>query len=445
MSSSKKSTQRCFGRVTQRIGHGIQRRTALKGLGVCLALPILEATVSAAADDIGRDSAQPMRRMLLISNNLGVLPKPFFPQSTGRDYTLSAYLEELKEFRRDFTVFSGLSHPGVIGGHSTENCFLTAARGPTLSGFRNQISLDQLAAEKLGPQTRFATLNLGVNIDRANRSLSWTRDGALLPAEDSPAALFATLFLDGNVRQQQRRLRELRLQGSILDTVNDQAHSLSQSLGQQDRQRLEQYFTSVRELEQRLTQAGQWEQRPKPQVDIPPPRDINDRSMLFEKTSLMLTMAQLALQTDSTRIVTLMIDGFATPAFRLDDQTKTMNDYHNLSHHGNVAEKVEQLEAVDRRQMTLLAELLKNLSERNDGHQRMLDDTMILYGSNMGDANTHDNTNLPILLAGGGFQHGQHISFDAQNNRPLCNLFVSMLEQMHLEVDAFGSSTGTIF
>lgn len=436
-SSSEQPTQQSIGRL-------MQRRTALKGLGVCLALPKLECTASAAADNDGNASVNPIRRMLLISNNLGVLPKPFFPQSAGRDYALSPYLEALKEFRQDFTVFSGLSHPGVIGGHSTENCFLTAARGPTLSGFRNQISLDQFAAEKLGPQTRYATLNLGVNIDRANRSLSWTRDGALLPAEDSPAALFATLFLDGNARERRRRLRELRLQGSILDTVNDQAHSLSQTLGQQDRQRLEQYFTSVRELEQRLAQAGQWEQRPKPPVDIPPPRDIKDRSMLFEKTSLMLTMAQLALQTDSTRIVTLMIDGFATPAFRLDDQTKTMNDYHNLSHHGNVVEKVEQLESVDHRQMTLLAVLLKSLSERNDGRQRMLDDTMVLYGSNMGDANTHDNTNLPILLAGGGFQHGQHLSFDTHNNQPLCNLFVSMLQQMHLEVDAFGSSTGAI-
>jgi hypothetical protein len=418
----------------------LSRRTALKGLGVSLALPMLECTKLAGA----ADTDVPIRRMLLISNNLGVLPKPFFPQGTGRDYILSPYLEELQEFRHEFTVFSGLSHPGVLGGHSTENCFLTAARGPTLSGFRNQISLDQFAAEKLGPQTRFPTLNLGVNIDRANRSLSWTRDGALLPAQDSPAALFATLFLDGNARQRQRRMRELRLQGSILDTVNEQSRSLSQALGQSDQRRLDQYFSSVRELEQRLALAVEWESQPKPQVDVEPPRDIDDRSWFFEKIALMLSMAQLAFQTDSTRIVTLMIDGYATPAFRINEQTKSLNDYHNLSHHGNVAEKVQQLESVDRRQMGLLHELMKSLSQREDGRQRMLDNTMVLYGSNMGDANTHDNTNLPILLAGGGFQHGQHLSFDATNNKPLSNLFVSMLQHMDLPIDAFGSSTGTI-
>jgi len=418
----------------------ISRRTVLRALGVSLALPILECTESAGAADTG----VPIQRMLLISNNLGVLPKPFFPQSTGRDYTLSPYLEELQEFRHEFTVFSGLSHPGVIGGHSTENCFLTAARGPTRSGFRNQISLDQFAAEKLGPQTRFPTLNLGVNIDRANRSLSWTRDGALLPAQDSPSALFAALFLEGNPRQRQRRMRELKLQGSILDTVNEQSRTLSQSLGQSDQRRLDQYFNSVRELEQRLALAVEWERQPKPQVDVAPPSDIDDRSRFFEKIALMLSMTQLAFQTDSTCIVTLMIDGYATPAFRINDQTKSLNDYHNLSHHGNLAEKVQQLESVDRRQMGLLRELFKSLSQRDDGRQRMLDNTMVLYGSNMGDANTHDNSNLPILLAGGGFQHGQHLAFDANNNKPLSNLFVSMLQHMDLPVDSFGSSTGTI-
>jgi hypothetical protein len=429
-----------MSQIDRSIPRSLPRRTVLKGLGVSLALPILECSELAGADD----PASSIRRMLLISNNLGVLPKPFFPLTTGRDYVLSPYLEELKEFRSDFTVFSGLSHPGVIGGHSTENCFLTAARGPTLSGFRNQISLDQFAAEKLGPKTRFPTLNLGVNIDRANRSLSWTRDGALLPAEDSPAALFATLFLDGKPSERQRRLRELRLRGSILDTINAQSQTISQSLGHNDRRRLDQYFSSVRELEQRLVQANAWETRPKPSVDMAPPRDIDDRSLLFEKISLMLTMVQMAFQTDSTRIVTLMIDGYATPAFQLDEKTKTMNDYHNLSHHGNVAEKVQQLESVDRRQMILIRELLQHLSERNDGRQRMLDNTVILYGSNMGNANTHDNTNLPILMAGGQFQHGQHLSFDSENNKPLSNLFVSILQQMNLEIDSFGSSTGTI-
>ncbi len=419
----------------------LDRRTALRGLGVCIALPLLERDLCLRASSANEEP----RRMLLIANNLGVLPKPFFPQQAGTTYVLSPYLEELKDFRHDFTVFSGLSHPGVIGGHSTENCFLTAARGPTLSGFRNQISLDQLAAELMGPKTRFPTLNLGVNIDRANRSLSWTRDGALLPAEDRPSTLFATLFLDGSANQRRRRINELRLRGSILDAVDEETRSFSRSLGQNDRRRLDQYFSSVRELEQRLEQAGQWENRAKPIVKIPPPRDIEDRSQFFEKISLMLSLARLALETDSTRIITLMIDGFATPAFQIDQQVKSMNDYHNLSHHGNVVEKVQQLESVDRRQMILLRDLLTSLSEQRDGTGRMLDNTMVLYGSNMGDSNTHDNTNLPILLAGGSLPHGRHMAFDTTNNTPLSNLFVSMLRELKLPVDSFGSSNGTIF
>ena len=184
----------------------VSRRSVLRGLGVSLALPWLE--VAHGASGAGKDVAPP-QRMLLISNNLGVLPKPFFPSETGVDYELSPYLAELADFRNDFTVFSGLSHPDVEGGHSTENCFLTGARGPTRSGFRNTISLDQFAAEMLGPVTRFSTLNLGVNIDKANRSLAWTRDGVLLPAEDSAPALFQRMFLQGNSAEVTRQLKRL--------------------------------------------------------------------------------------------------------------------------------------------------------------------------------------------------------------------------------------------
>jgi hypothetical protein len=158
----------------------------------------------------------------------------------------------------------------------------------------------------------------------------------------------------------------------------------------------------------------------------------------------MLSMAQLALQTDSTRIVTLMLDAYETGVFQIDEQTRSNNGYHNLSHHGQVGETVRQLEAVDRRQMGLLHKLLVGLSETSDGSRRLLDSTMVLYGSNMGDSNTHDNTNLPILLAGGGFRHGQHLAFNQDDNTPLCNLFLTMLHRLGVESDAFGSSTGTL-
>tara|TARA_R110002111_G_scaffold262875_1_gene342539 strand:- start:106102 stop:107418 length:1317 start_codon:yes stop_codon:yes gene_type:complete len=420
----------------------LSRRRFLRGAGVTLALPLLECMT--LKSNAASNENQPPRRMLLISNNLGILPKPFFPQTAGAKYQLSPYLQELKEFSNDFTVFSGLSHPSCEGGHSTENCFLTGARHPTSSGFRNTISLDQFAAEQLGRQTRFGTLNFGVNIDKANRSLSWTRDGILLPTEDSPASIFKKLFIQGSESRIEQRLHQLKRRGSILDAVAESTQQLNQNLGRNDRARLDQYFTSIRELEQRLVTAGEWEQSPKPKTDRELPQDIVDRALLFEKFEQMLTMATLALQSDSTRIVTLMVDAFATPVFQLQDKEKSSTGYHSLSHHGMRADHLAQLEKADRRQMSLLGQSLKVLSSVPDESSRLLDSTMVLYGSNMGDANTHDNTNLPILLAGGGFQHGQHLAFNRESNAPLCNLYVSMLQRLGIEADRFGSSTGTL-
>jgi len=419
----------------------ISRRSFLRSAGVTLALPLLECMTpvfTCAAE------SQVPRRMLLISNNLGILPKPFFPKSSGPDYELSPYLSALADFRKDFTVFSGLSHPGVVGGHSTENCFLTAARGPTKSGFRNRISLDQFAAEKLGQVTRFPTLNLGVNIDKANRSLSWTRDGVLLPAEDSAPKLFQKMFVQGDPVSVQKQLHRLEERGSILDTLLDETKRFSSNLGRDDKARLDQYFTSVREIEERLHLAREWELRPKPATKLPQPPDIQDKKLFFEKFELMLSMAQLALESDSTRIVTLMVDAFATPVFKLHENQSTTDGYHNLSHHGQAAEKVKQLEDADRQQMALLQKLLHNLASKPDGDQRLLDRTMILYGSNMGDANTHDNSNLPILLAGGGFKHGQHLAFKHDDNTPLSHLFVTLLQRLGVETHEFGLVSGTL-
>ncbi len=421
----------------------LSRRTLLRGAGVAIALPWLDAFAR------GRGIEGPPRRALFIMNNLGVLPKPFFPGETGRGYALSPLLEPLAARREDFTVISGLSHPGVRGGHSTENCFLTAARGPTRSGFRNTVSLDQSAAAVIGDQTRFPTLNLGVNVDKVNRSLSWTRDGVLVPAEDRPSRVYERLFMAGSREQVAERRRRLAERGSILDATVDESRRLGRAVGAADRQRLERFETSVREVEERLHAEGAWEDRPRPVPAEPTPSDVVDRALLFKGYESMLAIARLALETDSTRLVTLLVDAFATPPFRLDDGrpeggTLTLDDYHNLSHHGQDANRVAQLLEADRRQMTLLAGLLTALAERREGEDRLLDRTIVLFGSNMGDANTHDNTNLPILLAGGGFRHGSHLAFDPDDNAPLANLFVSILSRLGIEADAFGSSTGPL-
>lgn len=411
------------------------RRHFLRGAGITLALPIL----GRAAEE----QAVP-HRMLLISNNLGVLPAPFFPEQSGVNYELSPYLMELATHRDDFTVFSGLSHPDVDGGHSTENCFLTSARGPTRSGFRNSISLDQFAAEQLGPVTRFPSLNLGVNIDKANRSLAWTRDGALLPAEDSPARLFQRLFFNDNPSDLKRQTANLENRRSILDTLLDDARSVSNSLGAADRRRVDQYLNSIREVERRLQRAQDWADVPRPDPGESAPEDIPQRELIFERFETILSVARLALESDSTRLVTLMVDAFATPAFHLTAEEKTTADYHNLSHHGQAEDKVRQLSDADVRQMQILRRLFDRLKAAKDGEVSLLDRTMVLFGSNMGNSNTHVNTNLPILLAGGGFRHGRHLAYSRENNTPLCNLFVTMLQQMGIETDTFGSSNGSL-
>ena len=419
----------------------VGRRAVLRGVGVSLALPLLNSLSSVRG--AAAESAVP-NRMLLISNNLGVLPKQFFPKAAGKGYELSPYLTVLEGFQNDFTVFSGLSHPAVNGGHSTENCFLTAARGPTRSGFRNSISLDQLAAERMGPVTRFPTLNLGVNIDKANRSLAWTRDGMLIPAEDRPSELFRKMFVQGNPQETARQLHRLEERGSILDAILEDANRLRRRSGSEDRERIDQYFTSIRDVEGQLQAAREWETRPRPATNHAPPDDIEDVKQFIPRFGLMLSMAQLAFESDSTRIVTLMVDAFATPVFQLNEHHQTTDGYHNLSHHGQAEEKLRQLEEVDLQQMALLKNLLTTLSEKREQGQRLLDHTMVFYGSNMGDSNTHDNTNLPVILAGGGFQHGQHLAFSSENNTPLSNLFVSMLQKLGIESDQFGSSTGSL-
>ncbi len=418
----------------------ISRRQVLRGAGVAVALPLLSAMRPAIARPEDRED-QP-RRILGICNNLGLLPGQFFPQAGGRDYPLSPYLETLAEHRKDFTVFSGVWHPDVDGGHPADNCFLTAAPHPGSGGFRNTISLDQAIAEQIGFQTRFPTMTWGVNVN-GNRSLSWTGGGVLIPCVEKPSEIYKQLFLQGTQQEVERQVRRLQLGQSILDVVAEQANGLERQLGPRDRQRLEQYTTGVRELEQRMAKAQQWEYRPKPKALKAPPVDPADPREYMEKVKLMYDLAQMAFQTDSTRLITLMLDSVNSPAIEVAGIDVT-DGYHNLSHHGKNADKLKQLTAIDQWHMRLLSELFSGLKAVGESDSTLLDRTMVLYGSNLGDANTHVTTNLPVLLAGGGFRHGQHLAFDTRRNYPLPNLFVSMMQRMGLETDQFATSTGTM-
>ena len=414
----------------------MNRRQFLRGAGVALALPVLERVAFAK-------NAEPPRRILAICNNLGLLPDKFFPEKAGRDYTLTPTLEPLKDHRDNFTVFSGVMHPDVDGGHPADNCFLTCAPHPSNGGFRNTISLDQFAAQRIGHLTRFPSLTLGVNIQNGLRSLSWTAAGVLLPPEEKPSAVFKKLFLRGTPEEIQAQIRRLEMGRSIMDAVAGQVKSLEGTVGARDRERLEQYFGSVRDLEKRLEKAREWEDVPKPQAPVSAPEDPGSPKEYMRKTKLMYDLARVAFATDSTRLVTIMLDSVNTPALDVEG-CEIKDGYHNLSHHGKSPDKLRQLELVDRAHMKLLDHLFTELKSRKESGETLFDRTMVLYGTNLGDANAHVTTNLPTLFAGGGFKHGQHLAFDRARNYPLPNLFVNVLQRLGIEADNFATSTGTM-
>ncbi len=400
-------------------------------------LPFLESMNAAV-----RERRPPARvgRMFCICNNLGVLPRPFFPADAGRDYTPSPYLKLLQEHRPDFTVLSGVSHPFVDGGHPSDISFLTAAAHPASSSFRNSISLDQLVAERIGMLTRFPSLTLAVN---GGRSLSWTRTGVAIPPEGQASGVFKQLFVQGTPDEIERQIREFDTGRSILDVVSEQARELERNVGVRDRARLDQYYSSIRDLEHRLQGSRGWAEKPKPMVKASPPTDPASPAQYMAKVQIMYDLARLAFETDSTRAITLMLNSVGTPVVRIAGATIS-DSYHNLSHHGMAEEKLTQLKVIDEWHMKLLANLFEGLKSAREDGMTLLNRTMVLYGSNLGDANAHSTTNLPTLFAGGGFRHGQHLAFDRSRNYPLPNLFVSMLHRMGIEETSFGPSTGTM-
>jgi len=415
----------------------MHRRKFLHGAGVSLALPLLDAFLPRSN---GAAAESSRTHMVCICTSLGLHAPFLFPNETGADYSLTPYLEILKDVRRDFTLFSGLSHPDQIGanGHTSEMSWLTAARFPGLGGFKNTISLDQLAAEKIGLQTRFPSLVLGTGTP----SLSYTRGGVMIPAESRPSRVFAKLFLDGTPAEVGLQLHKLRDGQSIMDTVQDEVRSFSRRVGASDRDKLDEYFSSVRELEQRLATSEAWahKPKPKPKLDLQPPHDVTSGTDLIGRMRLLFDLIPLAVQTDSTRILTILLQGGnSVPPVK----GVTM-DHHNLSHHGRDPAKIAQLRLIEEAELHVLRDLLGKLKTKQEAGAPLLDKTMVLFGSNLGNANSHDTRNLPILLAGGGFKHGRHVAFDANKNTRLCNLFVTMLQQLGVETDAFGSSAGTL-
>lgn len=412
----------------------LHRRTVLRGAGLAVGLPFLDAMLPALASAA---QAEAPRRFVSFSLGLGLHGPNLFPSDAGFGYTPSPYLAEISDILPDVTVCSGVSHPYVAGGHRAEGTILTAAPlSRSDANFRNSVSLDQLMAKYLGDKTRFPSLVLNASGDGS--SPSYTENGSMIPPESSPSRLFQLLFVDDAPDAQERDLQRKRHGRSVMDLVAEEAKSLQLTLGAGDRDKLDSYFTAVNELEKRLAANQAWISRPKPKVTKP--ESLADTvADGIQKQRAMFDVMALALQTDSTRFITLHLGNGG----KVDLEGVT-EAHHALSHHGLDEDKLTQLAILENALIAEWAAFVRKLKTQEESSGSLLDQTMVLLTSNLGNASSHDNRNMPVLLAGGGFKHGQHLAFDQDNNYPLPNLYLSALHRLGLHEDRFSTSTGTM-
>ncbi len=415
----------------------IDRRSFLKAAGVCISLPLME---SLPRPSWAIEASAPPRRMVCVGNEFGMYPGAFWPKQAGADYETTTLLKPLESLRRDFTVFSHLDH-GLKGGHYAIHAFLTGVKAVEAKGMADGgISLDQRAAEFVGSQSRFPSLAIGSEGGLSGGcQMSWTRSGTRVPPIPGPRELFRLLFVDEAPDERRKAADRVALEGSILDVVLGDARSLNRRLSKPDSRKLDEYLASVRDVETKLSLDKKWQNIPKPGTSAREPENqgmVRDLPVLYD-------LIALALQTDSTRVATLEVGGsFATSDLGIP------RGYHNLSHHGQRPETIDLLVQVELYQVQQFARFLEKLRSIREpaGDGTLLDHTMVLMGSGMGNANSHINTDLPIILAGGGFRHGEYKSYpqEARRRVPLCNLYVSMLQRFGVETDRFGTSTGTL-
>ena len=412
----------------------INRRSFLRGTGVVLALPLLDIMGPQFAN-----ASSPTRRMINICCTLGLYRDSWMPKDLGRNYTPSEYLSIIDRHREKYTIFSGLSHEEQTGrqAHNSEITWLTSARHPGMDGFQNSISLDQTVADHLGYVTRYPSVVLGT---LTPQSQSYDKNGVMIPAQTSPAEVFKQMFIQGTPDEVEKESQRINDGGSILDNLKTQARTLQNSGSSEDRQKLEAYFEAVRAAEIELSKVRDWMDRPKPGVDSVPPVDNADPADILGRIDLWLELMPLILATDSSRVVSLMIQDHGVVP-KLPGITA---DQHNLSHHGQDPGKIAQLRQLETEIVKRFGLLMDSLDGQKENDSSLLDQTQILFGSNLGNANSHNAENLPILVAGGDFAHGSHIAHDEKHNAPLCNLYLSLIQQMGVETDQFGQSTSTL-
>lgn len=418
-----------------------RRRFLLRSLGTTLALPWLPSLTAKAPD--GRSPLQSakgggsgLRRFVAVGNLLGFQVKQLFPATPGADYEQTPLLEPLWENRPQITVYRGLDH-GVKGGHFAVHSFLSGVLNSEAQNRPNgNVTLDQYLADEIGFETRFPSLTVGSEGGiHGGCQIAWTKSGVRVPPITGPAELFEKLFIGDSPGRQALRVRENQVQASILDSVLVEGTRLSRQVNHEDRAKLDEYLSSVRDVEKRLALRQRWTSQAKPAAPFEKPANRN----AVEDLPLLYELIALALHTDSTRIATLEIGGDFMP-----QHLGIKKDYHGLSHHGNDPESIASLITLERYQLQHFSRFLNRLAKLSDGAGSLLDSTTVLFGSGMGDANVHKNSDLPIILAGGGYRHGEfrEVTREAGRKVPLCNLFVDIAQRTGVWVESFGGSTG---
>jgi len=395
----------------------INRRLALTTGGALLALPFLESIDAAPAKLSSKDPAP--KRMLIMMNNMGFCEETFWPKETGRHKDLSAPLKPLLPIKDKISVLGGLSHPGTIGGHITEESFCNGAKHQNSNHFKQTISIDQVAAKHIGTQTRFSSFSLS-NFEQS--SLSYNQNGIKVPAITNPVDLYKKLFTQGSQKDIHNQMQRLSLRQSVLDTLRQDYKSLTRQVSKLDQHRLDQYFTSIRQVEKDLDHYKDWLHKPKPNIDIEQPETTND---FFAWLGHMARLIRLAYQTDSGRLCTMF--------FRLYDY----KSWHKYAHHGQDPKNIQQLIQLEQGLMKIYKDIVLDFHETQEGNGTMLDNTMILMGSNLGDPNVHSNKNLPLVLSGGSFKHGQYLDFGKRFNQPIASLYLNMMREMNLPIKTF--------
>ena len=418
-----------------------RRRFLLRAAGATLALPGLTSLMAKTAGSLAtvqatRGAGIGAKRFVGVGNLLGFQTKSLFPETVGKGYESTRLLKPLEAMRDQMTVYRGLDH-GIKGGHFAVHSFLSGVLNSEAKDREDgNVTIDQYLAEEIGSQTRFPSLTVGSEGGiHGGCQLSWTRSGVRVPPITSPAELFDRLFASDSPKRRREMVEENGLQGSILDAINEEAKGLAKKVNLEDQEKLDEYFTSIRDVEKRLELRRQWTDQPKPDAPFAKPANANT----VEDLPMLYALIALALQTDSTRVATLEIGGSFLP-----QHLGIEKSYHGLSHHGNDAEAVGHLLALEAYQIGNFGKFLNKLSSVQDGEGTLLDSTSVLFGSGIGDANSHKNSDLPVLLAGGGYRHGEFKKAESQGIKkvPLCNLFVDLAQRMGVETESFGNSTG---